>query len=100
MLDRLNEQVSKKADQEYIRTSLAQTKTELLQQIDIAKNELNLERNQRESKVLDQIEKVDMNGEKALDEIYTFKEQLRLLQEERKRDIEETADFIKQLMDT
>lgn len=79
MLDRLNEQVSKKADQEYIRTSLAQTKTELLQQIDIAKNELNLERNQRESKVLDQIEKVDMNGEKALDEIYTFKEQLRLL---------------------
>jgi hypothetical protein len=42
---------------------------------------------------------MDINGEKALDEIYTFKEQLRLLQEERKRDIEETADFIKQLMD-
>lgn len=48
----------------------------------------------------EQIEKLDINGERALDEIYTYKDQLRLLQEERKRDIEETADFIKQLMDT
>ena len=43
---------------------------------------------------------MDINGERALDEIYSMKEQVRLLSEERKRDIEETADFIKQLMDT
>ena len=42
---------------------------------------------------------MEMNTDRALDEIYSFKEQLRLLSEERKRDIEETADFIKQLID-
>ena len=36
-----------------------------------------------------------MNGERALDEIFFLRDQLKSLQEERKKDIEETADFIK-----
>lgn len=39
-----------------------------------------------------------MNAERALDEIFFLKDQLKNLQEERKRDVEETADFIKQII--
>ena len=43
----------------------------------------------------ERIEKFDMNNERVLDDIYTFKEQIRLVQDDRKRDIEDTADFMK-----
>ena len=54
----------------------------------------------KDQKHKERIDKIDIDNERALDEIYSFKEQMRLLQDERRRDIEETADFIKQLIDT
>ena len=42
--------------------------------------------------------KTEMSSERALDEIFFLKEQLKSLQDERKRDVEETADFIKQII--
>lgn len=56
---------------------------------------MSLERGSKDQKVQERLEKMELSGERALDEICAYKEQLRQLQEERKRDIEETADFIK-----
>lgn len=100
MLDRLNELVAKKVDTELLRQSQSQNKQELLQQIDMVRSELNLERQSRDAKLSERVEKCELNGDRSLDEIFSYKEQLRQLQEERKRDIEETADFIKQVMET
>jgi hypothetical protein len=40
---------------------------------------------------------MELSIQKALEEVHIFREQSRSLGEERKRDIEETADFIKQV---
>lgn len=58
-----------------------------------------LDRQSKDQRVMERLEKNELNGERALDEIFSFKELLRQNQEDRKRDIEETADFIKQVMD-
>jgi len=42
--------------------------------------------------------KATSDAQRAGDDIICFKEQLRNLQEERKRDVEETAEFINQLV--
>lgn len=41
-----------------------------------------------------------MNAERSLDEIFFIRDQFRQLQEERKKDVEETADFIKQIINS
>jgi hypothetical protein len=99
MLDRLNELVAKKVDNEHLRQGLQQQKQELHSTMELMRNEISLERSTQTQKGNEKIDKMEMNTDRALDEIYSFKEQLRLLSEERKRDIEETADFIKQLID-
>lgn len=99
MLDRLNDMVSKKVDHEHMRQSLSQSKQEIQQMIDIMRNDLSIDRSSKEQKFFDRVDKLEISGERAIDEIVAFKEQLRQLSEERKRDIEETADFIKQLLD-
>lgn len=58
-----------------------------------------MERSSRDSTMNDRLQKVELNGQRALDEIFGYNEQIRQLQEERKRDIEETADFIKEVME-
>lgn len=42
--------------------------------------------------------KIEMNSERALDEIFFLRDQIKLMQEERKKDVEETAEFIKSLI--
>ena len=39
-----------------------------------------------------------MNAERSLDELFFVRDQVKQMQEERKRDVEETADFIKQII--
>ena len=39
-----------------------------------------------------------MSAERALDEIFYIREQVKQMQDERKKDVEETADFIKQII--
>jgi hypothetical protein len=41
------------------------------------------------------LEKNEILMERAMDEIFQNKERIKLIQDDRKRDIEETADFIK-----
>jgi hypothetical protein len=45
--------------------------------------------------LIERLEKNEILMERAMDEIFQNKERIKLLQDDRKRDIEETADFIK-----
>ena len=99
MLDRLNEQVSKKVDSDLLKHTQQQLKTDLQHEIAICKGDLSHELHGKDTKFQERLEKTEINSDRALDEIYQYKEVIRSLQEERKRDIEETADFVKQLMD-
>lgn len=42
--------------------------------------------------------KAVQNSERAMDELYYFRETMKQLQDERKKDVEDTADFINQLL--
>ena len=42
--------------------------------IDILKNDLNLDRSSKEQKFYDRIDKLEIGGERAIDEIVGFKE--------------------------
>jgi hypothetical protein len=42
----------------------------------------------------EKLAKAVTNSERALDELYYFRETMKSMQEERKKDIEDTADFI------
>ena len=44
----------------------------------------------------ERLAKTEMNAERSLDEIFYLRDQLKHLSEDRKKDVEETADFIKQ----
>ena len=48
----------------------------------------------------EQLKRTDRALEHAADDLKCHKESLRRLQDERKRDVEETADFIKQLVNS
>jgi len=74
MLDRLNEVQAKKVDQEQVRTLNLQMKQEIMQQLDIVRSDINLERASREQKIQEKLEKNEVGCEKALDEINAHKE--------------------------
>jgi len=63
-------------------------------------NEISYNRKHKDEKVDERLGKAEMNSERALDELFFIKDQFKTLQEERKRDIEETAEFIKQIINT
>jgi hypothetical protein len=58
-------------------------------------NEMSYNRKHKDEKVDERLGKSEMNSERALDEIFFIRDQFKQLQEERKHDIEETAEFIK-----
>lgn len=61
-------------------------------------SEQNVIKKQRDDKLEERLGKVECVGDRAQDEAAYLREQLRALQEERKRDVEETAEFIKQII--
>lgn len=77
MLDRLNEMVAKKVDTELLRQSQTQNKQEILQQIEMVRGELTMERSSRDSTTNDRLQKLELNGQRALDEIFGYNEQIR-----------------------
>ena len=50
-----------------------------MQQIDISRNDSNLERVAKDQKGQERLEKLELSGERALDEIYSYQEKLRQL---------------------
>ena len=62
-------------------------------------NELKYQRRANDFASMEELTRRAQNdSQRACDEIVVFKDQLRQLQEERKRDVEETAEFINQLV--
>lgn len=95
MLDRLNELVARKVDNEQLQQSQRNLKSELSQDLDMLRSEINMDRASREQRLLERVEKFELSSERMQDEIAQTKELHRTMKDERKRDIEETADFIK-----
>ena len=95
MLDRLNELVAKKVDNEHLQSSQRTLKSEISQDMDLLRSEINMDRASREQRILERLEKCELGGERLQDEVTQTKELHRVMKDERKRDIEETADFIK-----
>jgi len=79
MLDRLNDSVSKKVDIDQLRSGVTQTKSDMQQQIELLRNELSMDRTAKDQRIQERLDKNEVNGERALDEIFSYKEQLRLL---------------------
>lgn len=52
----------------------------------------------REEKIDERICRVESNADRAVDECRIFREQFKVLQDDRKKDVEETAEFIKQII--
>ena len=81
---------------------MAKMKHEMETQIELSLNEHRLQPKAGQSDNSAPTEyhttKAMANAERALDEVYYFREQMKSMQEERKRDVEETADFINQLI--
>lgn len=95
MLDRLNELVARKVDNEQLQQSQRNLKSEFSQDLDMLRSEINMDRASREQRLLERVEKFELSSERMQDEIAQTKELHRTMKDERKRDIEETADFIK-----
>jgi len=55
-------------------------------------------RKSREEKIDERICRVESNADRAVDECRIFREQFKVLQDDRKKDVEETAEFIKQII--
>ena len=43
------------------------------------RSDLTMDRNSKDQKMAERVEKAELNGDRALDEIYSFKEQVRQL---------------------
>ena len=94
----MRESLVKKVDHDYLQTASNKIKAECQALMATYQSEMSVVRKQRDEKVDERLGKSEQGYERALDELYFLKEQLKQLQEERKKDVEETAEFIKQII--
>ena len=70
ILDKLNESVAKKVDNESLKSGLAQVKAELALSVETAKNEISIDRAAREAQIKEKLDRADSNADRALDELF------------------------------
>lgn len=99
MLDRLNELVATKVDPDHLKQNHSALKQELAQDMDFLRNELTQDRASRDLKLLERLDKIELDGKRLSDELAEVGEKQRVGKEERRRENTETADFIKQLIE-
>lgn len=90
LLERLRESSNKKVDFEQFQSQLGKLKQELetlVEQTQLTNPHKSLDQDEKLAKAV-------ANSERALDELYYFRETMKTMQEERKKDVEDTADFI------
>ena len=95
LLERLRESNNKKVDFDQFQSQLNKVKQEfetLIESNAMPQNKRPAEQHE------EKLAKAVTNSERALDELYYFRETMKSMQEERKKDIEDTADFINQLL--
>ena len=98
MLEQIKDSLHKKIDNEYFQTVSNKIKSDCQSMLSTYQSEQSYARKHADEKQEERLAKSEMNAERALDELFFIREQLKQLQEERKRDIEETAEFIKQVI--
>lgn len=94
-LDSLKDALHKKVDHEYFQTVATKLKAECQGLIAQFESETAFSRKGREDKAEERLQKAEMHSERALDEIFFVRDQFKQLQEERKQDVQETAELIK-----
>lgn len=97
-MELLREQSLKKVDHDYLQVAASKIKAECQALIATYQTEQGVVRKQRDEKVEERLSRVEAVSERTHDEGALLRDQLRSLQEERKRDVEETAEFIKQII--
>jgi len=76
----MREQTLKKVDMEFLNTQLQKNKSEVNSQIEMAINDTAFQkRTQDLEKCEEKVSKADLNAERALDEVFFFKEQMKSL---------------------
>ena len=75
-----------------------QSVLQTLQKVEILKSDINLENAAKNSKIQERLEKDELSIGRAIDEIQQYKDKAKQISEDRKKDIEETADFIKDIV--
>ena len=99
LLERLRETALKKVDLDYMQSQLIKVKQDISTQIELAINEQKYQRRAQESTQFEERSNKALDkAQLAFEEINLFKQQLKQLQDERKKDVEETAEFINQLI--
>lgn len=63
------------------------------------KDDLNLERASRDQRLLEKVQRAELADERLQDELNQIAEKIKSLREERKRDVEETGEFVKEVVD-
>ena len=99
LIERLRESTLKKVDQDYMHQQLVKLKQDTATQIELSINELKYQRRASDFSTLEELAKrANADAQRAVDDVNVFKNNLKQLQDERKRDVEETAEFINQLV--
>lgn len=97
-LESLKDSIHKKVDHEYFQTVSNKLKTECQGMLTQFQTEHSFARKSKDDKVEERLQKAEMHSERALDEIFFVRDQFKQLQEERKQDVQETAELIKQIV--
>ena len=84
MLDRLSEQVSRKADNKTFRQQLSDLKQDFSSSLSSLRSDMNVDRETREQKLGDRLCKSEMNYESAMQDVTGLKEVLRQMQNDRR----------------
>lgn len=99
MLDRLNELVATKVDPDHLRQNQNALKQELSQDMEFLRTEMTQDRSSRDLKLLERLDKIELDYKRQSDELAEVREMQRVTKEERRRENTETADFVKQLIE-
>ena len=77
LLDQIKDQLHKKVDVDYMNSVVGKVKAESQTQISQMQSDFNYQRKGRDDKVDEKVTKAEMNADRALDEIFFIRDQLK-----------------------
>lgn len=100
MIDHIKEQVNKKVDYDYFTTISNKLKGEMNQLMQTNFNEFQLSKSQRDERSEERLIRAELQSERANQELTTLKDRMERMQEMKKRETEDSADYIKGMIQT
>lgn len=79
LLDSMKETLHKKVDHEYFQQVISKVKSECQTLVNQNQNEISYNRKHKDEKVDEKLAKAEMNGERALDELFFIRDQFKQL---------------------